>query len=173
MSHFNSTESSENEDDYDYKDNDDYDFKNNNDDYNEDLQLKQAIEESLQNAEDEYLALQIKEIDLLEEKIKIDLLEEKIDLLEEKEKLCLDNKKEDRKKSLENILFQFIKLKKIDKNFNKNLLILENIINKYVNCEIDNYYISNEIYKNIFDELKNIRIRENELNLIKKILIKN
>ena len=72
---------------------------------------------------------------------------------------------------MENILYQFIKLKKIDTRFNKNLLLLEEIIKKYVNCEIDNYEIKSELYKDIFDQIKNIRIKADELNLIKEILI--
>ena len=117
----------------------------------EELYLKQAIEESLKIAEDKYIALQLEEI--------------------KNNEYLQETKKEERKKSLENISFQLVKLKKIDINFNKNLIILEDIIKLYINCEIDNYEITLKIYKNIFDQLKNIRVKENELNLIKNILV--
>jgi hypothetical protein len=144
------------------------DFINNlnKDNYNEELYLKQALEESLKNAEDEYFAFQLEQI-----KNEEALLNQSLQMEEIMKLSLLESKKEERNKSLENILYQFIKLKKIDVNFNENLLILEDIIKKYINCEIDSYEIPSEIYKHIFDELRNIRVKENELNLIKEILV--
>ena len=143
------------------------------DNYDEDLYLNQALEESLKNAEDDYIALQLEQIKNEEDFIKeSETLNENDLAMEEILKLSLlESKKEERHKSLENILYQFIKLRKIDTNFNKNLVLLEEILNKYINCEIENYEITSEIYKNIFDQLRNIRIKENELNLIKEMLI--
>lgn len=149
----------------------------NKDNYNEELYLKQALEESLKNAEDEYIALQLEQIKNEEDLINLTLKEseevhENEKVMEEILKLSLlESKKEERYKSLENILYQFIKLRKIDTNFNENLVVLEEILKKYVNCEIENYEIKLEIYKNIFDQIKNIRIKVDELNLIKDILI--
>lgn len=143
----------------------------NKDNYDEEIYLQQALTESLQNAEDEYIVFQLEQIkneDILNESK--NLQDESI--LEDILKLSLmESKKKERNKSLENILYQLIKLKKIDVNFNENLIILEDIIKKYINCEIDNYEISLEIYNYIFNELQNIRVRENELNLIKTILL--
>ena len=151
------------------------DFINNlnKDNYNEELYLKQALEESLKNAEEEYLAFQLKQIKNEEASLNQILIEsEEKKTMEEIMKISLlESKKEERNKSLENILYQFIKLKKIDVNFNENLLILEDIIKRYINCEIDSYEIPSDIYKTIFDELRNIRVKENELNLIKEIVV--
>jgi len=135
-----------------------------NNNYNEDESLKKALADSLKNAENEYIQLQLDQIKareyelLIEEALKVSLLE---------------NKKTERVKSLENILFQLVKLKRIETKFNENLIILEDIIKKYINCEIDNYEISSETYTNIFHQLRNIRIKDTELDLIKNILILN
>ena len=80
---------------------------------------------------------------------------------------------EKKAKSLEKIIYQLEKLKKIEKNFSTNLFLLQDIIKKYINCEFETYYISLEIYNNIFNDLKNIRVVENELNIIKNILMIN
>ncbi len=140
--------------------------------YNEELYLKQALAESLKNAEDEYIEFQLEQIKNEEELINQILQESRNDeITQEILKLSLfESKKEERYKSLENILYQFTKLRKIDINFNENLILLEEIMKKYINCEIDNYKITLDIYKNIFNQLQNIRIKENELNLIKNIL---
>jgi hypothetical protein len=133
-----------------------------NNNYNEEESLKKALADSLKNAENEYIQFQLDQIKakeyelLIEEALKVSLLE---------------NKKTERVQSLENILFQLVKLKRIDTKFNENLIILEDIIKKYINCEIDNYEISSEIYTNIFHQLRNIRIKDTELDLIKNILI--
>jgi hypothetical protein len=133
-----------------------------NNNYNEEESLKKALADSLKNAENEYIQFQLDQIKareyelLIEEALKVSLLE---------------NKKTERVQSLENILFQLVKLKRIDTKFNENLIILEDIIKKYINCEIDNYKISSEIYTNIFYQLRNIRIKDTELDLIKNILV--
>ena len=133
-----------------------------NNNYNEDESLKKALADSLKNAENEYIQLQLDQIKAREYEL---LIEEAL-----KESL-LENKKKERVQSLENILFQLVKLKRIETKFNENLIILEDIIKKYINCEIDNYEISSETYTNIFHQLRNIRIKDTELDLIKNILI--
>jgi hypothetical protein len=142
----------------------------NQDNYNEELYLKQAIEESLNEAEDQYIAFQLEKIQ--EENI-INSTQDEI-VMEEILKLSLlVSKKKERTKSLENIIYQIQKLKKIDSNFSIYFIELEKILHKYINCEIDNYDISSETYKNIFDELKHIRIKDSEQNIIKQILTIN
>lgn len=159
------------------------DFNNlNKNNYDENMYLKRALEESLQQADDDYFEFQLKQIEnenmylinskKLQENIKNSEKLQENDPLENTFKLSLmEIKKEERNESLKNILYKFIKLRKIDVNFNKNLITLEDVIKKYINCEIDNYEIPSEIYKNIFDELRNIRVTDNELKLIKDILI--
>jgi hypothetical protein len=143
----------------------------NKNNYNEDMYLKQAIEESLREAEDEYIAFQLNQIK--EEEQLVNLSQDE-SVMEEILKISLlESKKEERAKSLENIIYQMQKLKRIDSNFSIYFIELENILHKYINCEIDSYDISSEIYKNIFDELKQIRVKDSELNIIKEILTVN
>lgn len=138
----------------------------NDENYDEELYLKKALDESLQNAEDEYIAFQLEQIKNNEDNI--DSSNNSINTKYQENKLII----EERTKLLENILHTFNKLKKIDVNFNENLIILDSIIKRYINCEIDNYKITPEIYNKIFEQLQNIRIKEDELNLIKKIILK-
>jgi len=145
------------------------DFINN---YNEDIYIKQALEESLKDADEEYIAFQLEQIKNAEMN-EIKLNEEKIDTDAILTLHLIEKLQQERNKSLENILYQFIKLKKIDLNLYENLKILEDIIKKYVNCEIDNYKMSLDMHENIFNHLQNIRIKETELKLIKKIIIIN
>ena len=141
----------------------------NNITYNEDNILKQVLENSLKTAEDEYIALQIEKINNIE---KQELLKQEI-LEKNNKELLIQEILEKKAKSLEKIIYQLEKLKKIEKNFSTNLFLLQDIIKKYINCEFETYYISLEIYNNIFNDLKNIRVVENELNIIKNILMIN
>ena len=141
--------------------------------YNEEEYLKHAIEESIKNAEDNYFAMQLEQIKE-EEELTQRAIKEVKDMLQLEDMLqlsLLESKKEERNNSLKNAQFQITKLKKIDANFNENLMILEDIIKLYVNCEIDNYEISLDIHTQIFNQIKTIRVDKNELNLIKEILI--
>jgi hypothetical protein len=140
----------------------------NTNNYNEEMYLKQALEESLKEAEDEYISLQLEQMQ--EEDQLIDSTQNESDMEEILKLSLLESKKEERSKSLANIIYQIQKLKRIDANFSIYFIELENILYKYINCEIDNYDISSEIYKNIFEELKQIRVKDIELNIIKDIL---
>ena len=143
--------------------------------YNEDECLKQAMEESIKIAEDNYFAMQLEKIKREEEATERAIKEvENMMLLEEQTKLSLlESKKEERSNSLKNIKYQIAKLKKMDTYFYEKLITLENIINLYINCEINNYEISSNEYSQIFIQLKNIRVDVNELKLLKEIIIAN
>ena len=141
--------------------------------YNEKEYLKYAIEESIKNAEDNYFAMQLEQIKK-EEELTQRALKEVENMLQLEDMLqlsLLESKKEERNNSLKNAQFQIAKLKKIDTNFNKNLMILEDIIKLYVNCEIDNYEISLDIHTQIFNQIKTIRVETTEIIIIKQILI--
>ena len=152
-----------------------------NQDYNEDIQLKYAIEESLKNADDAYFALQLEQIKNEENLSNQNLTNNKIitneenfldqNLTNNETIINLENLKKERKESFANILNCFSKLKRIEKPYNENLILLEDIINKYNNCEIDNSYITLEVHTKIFEQLRNIRIKKNEEKIINQILI--
>ena len=129
-----------------------------NTNYNEDFELNKAIQESILEIEDE------------------EYFNEQLDFLNtaiEKEQLE-DNEKENktlRYKSLENLCINLLKIRTRDPNLTDYFYLLDFIINDYIDCNIENYYVDEEIYKNILNELSKIRIKDSEMEIINKIIL--
>ena len=122
-----------------------------------DIELKLAIEQSIK----EYHNKLKKEQD------------EKLKEQEEKLKKLMNKKniQNERKKKLGNIYEKMLLIKYHNKdNISNTFILLLSIINKYINCHCDDYEVDIEIYNNILYELSQIRIKNDELNEIKKIL---
>ena len=129
-----------------------------NTNYNEDFELNKAIQESILEIEDE------------------EYFNEQLDFLNtaiEKEQLE-DNEKENktlRYKALENLCINLLKIRTRDPNLTDYFYLLDFIINDYIDCNIENYYVDEEIYKNILNELSKIRIKDSEMEIINKIIL--
>jgi flagellar biosynthesis GTPase FlhF len=132
-------------------------------------EIKKQVEEYLKKEEEikkqveEYLKKE--EIKKLDEELALKKLEEeKINKLEKLLNDC--------KKNRYNILKKFIiNLKKLIRFCeNNNLILLDLILDKYINCEIETYTVSKNQYDNIFNEINKIRIDENGLKTIKDII---
>jgi len=129
-----------------------------NTNYNEDFELNKVIQESMYEIEDE------------------EYFNEQLDFLYtaiEKEQLE-DNEKENktlRHKSLENLCINLLKIRTRDPNLTDYFYLLDFIINDYIDCNIENYYVDKEIYKNILNELSKIRIKDSEMEIINKIIL--
>ena len=129
-----------------------------NTNYNEDFELNKAIQESMYEIEDE------------------EYFNEQLDFLNtaiEKEQFE-DNEKENktlRHKSLENLCINLLKIRTRDPNLTDYFYLLDFIINDYIDCNIENYYVDEEIYKNILNELSKIRIKDSEMEIINKIIL--
>jgi len=129
-----------------------------NTNYNEDFELNKAIQESMYEIEDE------------------EYFNEQLDFLNtaiEKEQFE-DNEKENktlRHKSLENLCINLLKIRTRDPNLTDYFYLLDFIINDYIDCNIENYYVDEEIYKNILNELSKIRIKNSEMEIINKIIL--
>jgi hypothetical protein len=122
----------------------------------EDVEMHIAIQESLK----------IKFNKLLEEEQNKEL--ERIQKIEEKEtelKRIIE-----RKNKLGKIYEKLLSIKYHSKdNLSNNIILFISILNKYINCKIDNYQINPKIYNNILYELSKIRIKYDELEEIKNI----
>jgi len=140
--------------------------------FKENLQLMQDQEE-----EQKRLLLEEQRL-LLEEEQKRLLLEEQRLLLEEEQRMLLEEQKrlllEEEKKTRGNLLNNFIEnIKRINKiDSSEILILLINILEQYIECEIDDYTLNNnELYNKIFEELKNIRIKPDIMKTLKNIIL--
>jgi len=145
-------------------------FNNDLEDATLDFVLKLSQEENAKQQEEE-IKKQVEEY-LKKEEIK--KLDEELALkkLEEEKINKLEKLLNDCKKNRYNILKKFIiNLKKLIRFCeNNNLILLDLILDKYINCEIETYTVSKNQYDNIFNEINKIRIDENGLKTIKDII---
>ena len=129
-----------------------------NTNYNEDFELNKAIQESILEVEDEeYLYEQLNFLNTTIE-------DEQLKLLEEEKKTL-------RRKSLENLCINLLKIRTRDPNLTDYFYLLDFIINDYIDCNIENYYVDEQTYKNILNELSKIRIKNSEMEIITKIIL--
>jgi hypothetical protein len=82
-----------------------------------------------------------------------------------------NNKTKIRKKNLKKILENIKRIKLFSKN-NEILIFLELILEQYVDCCIDNCYLDEKEYNNIFKELKSLRLSENDFLYINNIIFR-
>ena len=79
-------------------------------------------------------------------------------------------KKDARKKSLESLYINIIKIKSMIHS--NGFILLDQIINDYIECNIDNYVVNEDQYQQIFKELARIRVKDSEIDIIKNIILK-
>jgi hypothetical protein len=79
-----------------------------------------------------------------------------------------EQQKTERSIKLNNIINTITKIQKYD-NQNNILELILNIINKYINCDFEQYDIEPTDYNNILKEINKYRINQEELLYFKKI----
>ena len=142
-----------------------------NTNYNEDFELNNAIKESMLEVDDEeylYEQLDFLNATIDNEQIELKLLEdEQLKLLEEHVVI----QKSIRHSSLESLCVNLLKIKTRDPNVNNFFFLLDLIINDYIECNIDNFYVDEPTYKNLLKELSKIRIKDSEMDIITTIIL--
>ena len=144
-------------------------------DNNLDEQIQQILFESMQNNVDKLIDDDLNKV-LKKSLDELESRENLINTLLEKESLLeyqnnLQKKKNERYKYFESMLQNINRLKIYDKNLSNTFYIFELIINDYLECNIDNYMITYELYIQILTEIKQIRITESEMELITTIFL--
>ena len=158
-----------------------------NTNYNEDFELNNAIKESMLEVDDEeylYEQLDFLNATIDNEQIELKLLEdEQLKLLEDEQLKLLEDEqlklleehvviqKSIRHSSLESLCVNLLKIKTRDPNVNNFFFLLDLIINDYIECNIDNFYVDEPTYKNLLKELSKIRIKDSEMDIITTIIL--
>jgi hypothetical protein len=79
----------------------------------------------------------------------------------------------ERKELFREILFDLNKLTRFDKDIKEIYEIIEPIIDYYCSQYINQYEIDSETYDRIFKVIGNVRTNKNNIELLKKLIIKN
>jgi len=79
----------------------------------------------------------------------------------------------ERKELFREILFDLNKLTRFDKDIKEIYEIIEPIIDYYCSQNINQYEIDSETYDRIFKVIGNVRTNKNNIELLKKLIIKN
>jgi hypothetical protein len=89
----------------------------------------------------------------------------------DKKQIEILNKTKLRFQSFKNILFQIKKISLLDKNILDFYNIVQPIIDLYCAGDIDNYECDKNMYDDIFNTLKTIRITDLEFDLFKNVFV--
>jgi len=139
-------------------------------DYEYELQLQLAINESIKEQEYEKNQSAILEEENFQQS-QIDFLKRIEEEEYEKQQLVTLEETKLRVKIFKNISLKLKKLSMIDKTFLEFYKIIQPLLDSYYACYIDIYDCNKVMYDVIFTNLKKIRLTECELGLFKKIFV--
>ena len=127
----------------------------------EDEQIKMIEYEQIKMIEDEQLRLfEDEQLRLFEE--------EQLKLLED-ERIVIERSV--RHNSLEGLCVNLLKIRTLDPNLNDYFFLLDLIINDYIECNINDFYVDAPTYNNLLKELSKIRVKDSEIDIITKIIL--